>query len=1205
MRRAGQALRHAAAFLVALALLLGAGLTVAVWRLSTAPVEAALLARAIEHAANALDAPLRLSVGRASLAWQGFRAGDSPLEVRLGEVRLTDATGATVALLPDAAATLALAPLLRGVLAPATLDLERPALRLRRDAEGALALAGPDDAARPAPRAGQPAAEEAGGLLLLLGELLAPPEERAARAALRRLSIRGGRLSIVDAREKLEWDFEGVDLSLRRLPGGGLEGDGEARLTVRDTAGPRLALPVHLSGRGEAPSGPLRLRLDLPLLHPAELAAVLPRLAPLAALDAPLALQARASFDGKGRPLDGGLSLQAPHGGLLRTGAGLDIPFARLEADLAASPERLVLEGAELRLAGEAGATLSASGALARDAEGWSGPLDLRIEGLDLAEIPRLWPANLAPETREAVQLSVSEGRLRRASLRLEARGDAALGAWSASGGWARIELEELRITPPGIGPIRLAAAALQGAAAPGLLRLEAAQLRLPAPARDAPSPRLEAAGDFVRAAEGGWRGALELALDATRFQDLPALWPAGLAEGARAWITANVTEGAIREGRWRLGLFLPGDGAGPRLESLSGEARAEAAVVHFLRPMPPVRGAAATARFAPGEIALEVSGGALSLEAGRPPVQLRSGSLRFLLAPPEEPDRAELALEIGGPLAELGAALRHPRLRLFDRRPFPVTIAGGAFEGRLSLAFPLLDDLPLEQVRLQAEGQVGGGRFARLLFERDVEEAALEFQADLDQLRLSGGASLAGIPLRYALEADFRSGPPQQVVVRDVLTARATASQLAALGLDAGALLAGPVAIEARGEQRRNGQGGYQLSLGLREARLAFPPLGWRKPAGAEARAEAQIRLANGQLTGIEGIRISGPELALRGRAQARAGRIERIELQDSALGASRFAGDLRAPAAPGEPWSVLLRGPALDLAPRLAGGGGAEEPAGGAENPPPLALDLRFDQVLLGPGREVFAVQARGRLDGEGVLRAVELRGRTARTGGLFQLSLAPAPGGARTLNGTAEDGGALLRALGLTGGIEGGRLTLSARYAETRPGAALSGTAELEGFAARDAPAIGKLLQAVTVFGILDAVQGGAGLSFQRAVVPFTLTPAELRIEDARAFSASLGLTARGRWLRDSHTLDFEGTIVPAYVLNSLLGNLPLIGRLFSPEQGGGVFAASFRVRGSADDPEVSLNPLAAVTPGFLRGLFGLVQDRSGDGGGGARR
>ena len=69
------------------------------------------------------------------------------------------------------------------------------------------------------------------------------------------------------------------------------------------------------------------------------------------------------------------------------------------------------------------------------------------------------------------------------------------------------------------------------------------------------------------------------------------------------------------------------------------------------------------------------------------------------------------------------------------------------------------------------------------------------------------------------------------------------------------------------------------------------------------------------------------------------------------------------------------------------------------------------------------------------------------------------------------------------------------------------------------------------------------------------------------------------------------DLQGTIVPAYFFNRLLGGIPLVGRLFSPERGGGVFAAKYAIRGSFDKPSVSVNPLAAVTPGFLRGLFDI--------------
>ncbi len=69
-----------------------------------------------------------------------------------------------------------------------------------------------------------------------------------------------------------------------------------------------------------------------------------------------------------------------------------------------------------------------------------------------------------------------------------------------------------------------------------------------------------------------------------------------------------------------------------------------------------------------------------------------------------------------------------------------------------------------------------------------------------------------------------------------------------------------------------------------------------------------------------------------------------------------------------------------------------------------------------------------------------------------------------------------------------------------------------------------------------------------------------------------------------------------MVPAYVLNSALGRIPFVGRIFSAEKGGGLFAATYTVRGSIETPTITVNPLAALAPGFLRNLFSIF-----DGGG----
>ena len=242
----------------------------------------------------------------------------------------------------------------------------------------------------------------------------------------------------------------------------------------------------------------------------------------------------------------------------------------------------------------------------------------------------------------------------------------------------------------------------------------------------------------------------------------------------------------------------------------------------------------------------------------------------------------------------------------------------------------------------------------------------------------------------------------------------------------------------------------------------------------------------------------------------------------------------------------------------------------------------------MVLGPGRVATGIAAHVESDGR-IMRRLDLSGRTGRAQP-FRVEIAP-QGTGRVLAGSAADTGALLAALDVIPDMTGGRLALSGHYDDTAPGHPLTGHAEIADFRIRHAPALAKLLQAMTLYGLVDLMQG-PGLGFTRLIAPFRLSDDILELHDARAFSPSLGMTAKGRLDLAREAFDMQGTIVPAYFFNSLLGNVPLVGRLFSPERGGGLFAATYTLRGPLADPSVSVNPLAALTPGFLRGVFGLL-------------
>jgi hypothetical protein len=177
-----------------------------------------------------------------------------------------------------------------------------------------------------------------------------------------------------------------------------------------------------------------------------------------------------------------------------------------------------------------------------------------------------------------------------------------------------------------------------------------------------------------------------------------------------------------------------------------------------------------------------------------------------------------------------------------------------------------------------------------------------------------------------------------------------------------------------------------------------------------------------------------------------------------------------------------------------------------------------------------------------------------------------------------------------------MAGGRLSFNGRFDDAKTGHPLDGTLEITGFSLRDAPLAMRILQGMTVYGLLGQ-QPGRTLAFDRLVAPLSYRNGVISLANARMSNASLGFTAKGVIDLDTRVVDLAGTVVPAYFFNSLLGRIPLLGRLFSPERGGGVLAASYGATGPFDDPKVTVNPLTALTPGFTRDIFNLFNGKSG--------
>lgn len=728
-----------------------------------------------------------------------------------------------------------------------------------------------------------------------------------------------------------------------------------------------------------------------------------------------------------------------------------------------------------------------------------------------------------------------------------------------------------------GTVPAHFASASVDVEGTLSAVKLNALRLVL-APASGAPPTTLTLSG-AGRRANGRLHIEVAAGLDRLAMADLPSLWPLGAGGGARPWLTENVTAGFIHDGHFTLTI------EGATLDDLTlvhagGTMTGDGVALYWLRPVPPVEHGSVVLTLESPDVLSMVFTGA---RQGR--ILERAGTMRIWgMSTPHQVGL--ITTDLAGPMVDVVHLLSYPKLNLLSSHPLPLANPSGNAAVHLTVQIPLENHVEFDDVAIHAVAQLTSLHLGGLVEGRNLDRGTIAMDVTNTGLKATGAAELAGIPSTLAIDMDFRDGNPAQVTQHIVVGLHADEPQLTAAGLDTFKILGGALAAKLDYTERRDGQAVVQLDADVKETSFKTP-LNWSKTAGTAGFMKARAELSHGRLVAVDQLQAEAPGLSIEGHSEVVNGRPVALHLDRAVVGRTSATGSIRFPSSPTGPIRIVLAGPLLDLTDVLETKAKPPSPPG-SPGPPvssgqAYAVDLRFGQVIarqasIGP----VTFTAEGTPD--------RLTRATLHSGAEgVQATLAPA-GSGRHLSLVAADLGALLRAGGV-GTLGGGHLELNGEFDDRTAGSPFVGTAELTDFRVRGAPVIGKVLQALTLYGLVDALRG-PGLAFDRLSLPFHLAGPLLELDDARAFSSSLGVTARGAIDLDRSTLAIDGTVVPAYALNALPGLIPFVGRLFSPERGGGVFAATYSLHGAMADPRVGFNPLAALTPGVLRRLFGML-------------
>jgi len=423
------------------------------------------------------------------------------------------------------------------------------------------------------------------------------------------------------------------------------------------------------------------------------------------------------------------------------------------------------------------------------------------------------------------------------------------------------LQADEGRLEIPAIypdAPLALAEAkiALAYDADDRAVVLDPSSLRLAPLSPGGLSPMMQASGGVTPAAEGGRRVAFSLSGDRFDIAHYQALWPYMPGNTARSWMAERMRSGVISNLNGAFAVHVDDDG-GVTLERSEAFFDVEGLSLVAKPGLDPIDDLSGRGTIDGLSLEIAVTGG---VQNG---VMITGGSVAF----PDfgaDPVRIVIDGTLDGPVASVLTTLDSPALGYPSQIGLTPSAASGRAEGRLRLAFPLLRDLTFADVELAAQAELSAFGLRDAVGAADLSRATATLDVDLERLTLGGRGRLAGAPVEFNWREGFADAPDSRVIVASGVLDDAV---LAAIGVDPPPeRFAGAVGADVRLTAARGAPNRIRADLDLREAALAVDEIGWSKPAGAPATAQAEVLIGENRLLNAPTLALSAPGLSFPG---------------------------------------------------------------------------------------------------------------------------------------------------------------------------------------------------------------------------------------------------------------------------------------------------------------------------------------------------
>ena len=198
----------------------------------------------------------------------------------------------------------------------------------------------------------------------------------------------------------------------------------------------------------------------------------------------------------------------------------------------------------------------------------------------------------------------------------------------------------------------------------------------------------------------------------------------------------------------------------------------------------------------------------------------------------------------------------------------------------------------------------------------------------------------------------------------------------------------------------------------------------------------------------------------------------------------------------------------------------------------------------------------------------------------------------GGTRTMQMESVDAGAVLRFLDIYQHMVGGAI----KFALSGPvGGTLTGQVETSNFDLVNEPRLRSIVSTAPQGGgrsLNEAVKRDIDTSrvtFERGFAAIAKGKGVLELKNGLLRGPLIGSTFQGTLYDKAGNMAMTGTFMPAYGLNRIFGELPLLGIILGNGRDRGLIGVTFKLTGDADKPTLQINPLSVIAPGIFRSIF----------------